>query len=75
MIKSIMKSDVSIVEESARLRPAKSEVFRLWCDNKKIKELTGFEPSYSLEKGLEATIEWFSKPEHLARYKAEIYNV
>lgn len=75
LIKQIMKSDVTIIEESARLRPAKSEVFRLWCDNKKIQQLTGFAPSHSLEQGLEKTIEWFQKPEHLARYKAEIYNV
>jgi len=63
------------VEDEQRLRPAKSEVFRLWGDNSKIKGLTGFEPAYSIEKGLTETINWFVKPENLAKYKAGIYNL
>lgn len=75
LIAKIMKSDVQFVEDEQRLRPAKSEVFRLWGDNTKIKGLTGFEPAYSIEKGLTETIEWFVKPENLAKYKAGIYNL
>ncbi|HOH74184.1 MAG TPA: NAD-dependent 4,6-dehydratase LegB [Paludibacteraceae bacterium] len=75
LIAKIMKSDVQFVEDEQRLRPAKSEVFRLWGDNSKIKGLTGFEPAYSIEKGLTETINWFVKPENLAKYKAGIYNL
>ena len=74
-IKDIMGSNVEIVTDQERLRPSKSEVFRLWCDNTKIKKLTGFTPQYSLRQGLEKTITWFSEPENLKKYKAHIYNV
>lgn len=75
LIKDIMQSDVEFVSDTQRLRPAKSEVFRLWCDNSKIRELTGFEPKYSIREGLEKTVEWFTKPENLAKYKPGLYNV
>jgi NAD dependent epimerase/dehydratase len=75
LIKKIMDSDVEFITDEQRLRPEKSEVFRLWCDNQKIQTLTGFKPAYSLEKGLSETIEWFTKKENLKQYKAGIYNV
>lgn len=75
LIKEIMGSDVEFITEDQRIRPGKSEVHRLWCDNTKIRELTGFEPEYSIREGLKSTIEWFMKPENLAKYKADIYNV
>jgi NAD dependent epimerase/dehydratase len=74
-IKELMKTDIEIVSESERLRPENSEVLRLWCDNTKIGQLTGFTPSYNLDQGLLKTIEWFTKPENLQQYKAEIFNV
>jgi NAD dependent epimerase/dehydratase len=75
LIREIMSSDVRFVTEEQRMRPEKSEVFRLWCDNGKIRELTGFEPAYTIDDGLRATVDWFTKPENLAKYKADIYNV
>jgi nucleoside-diphosphate-sugar epimerase len=75
LIKRIMKSDVKFITEDQRLRPKNSEVFRLWGDNKLISELTGFKPDYDIEKGLRETCKWFSNPENLKKYKAEIYNV
>ena len=74
-IKEIMNSDVEFITDEQRLRPGKSEVFRLWCDNSKINELTGFEPQYSIDQGLKETIDWFVNPENLAKYKTDIYNV
>ena len=74
-IKDIMGSKVKIVTEEQRLRPSKSEVFRLWCDNTKINKLTGFTPEYNLRQGLEKTIDWFANPKNLKKYKAHIYNV
>ncbi len=75
LIKKIMNSDVEFVTDEQRIRPEKSEVNRLWCDNTKINELCGFKPEYSIEKGLTETIEWFKNPENLKKYKADIYNV
>lgn len=75
LIKKIMDSKVEFITDAQRLRPKDSEVFRLCCDNTKIKKLTDFEPSYSLEQGLEKTIEWFIDPKNLSRYKTDIYNV
>jgi len=75
LIAKLMNADVKFVEDTQRLRPKNSEVFRLWGDNSKIKALTGFEPKYDIESGLKETIEWFLNPENLAKYKADIYNV
>lgn len=75
LIRELMGSDVEFLTEEARLRPGKSEVFRLWCDNTLIRELTGFEPAFTLRDGLQATIDWFTRAGNLARYKADIYNV
>ena len=75
LIKDIMNSEVEFITDEQRLRPEKSEVFRLWGDNSLIKQLTDFEPQYSLEEGLKETIEWFSNPENLKKYKIDIYNV
>ncbi len=75
LIKDIMKSDVKFIVDKQRLRPDNSEVFRLWGDNTLIQELTGFVPEYSLRGGLTETIRWFSNPENLRKYKANIYNV
>ncbi len=75
LIKKIMKSDVVFKVDEQRIRPEKSEVNRLWCDNTLIHTLTGFKPKYTIETGLEKTIEWFKNPENLKKYKAGIYNV
>ncbi|MDD3505501.1 MAG: NAD-dependent 4,6-dehydratase LegB [Sulfurimonas sp.] len=75
LIKDLMQSSVTFITEEQRIRPKNSEVQRLWCDNTKIKKLTGFEPHYSIEEGLTKTIEWFSRKENLLKYKSNIYNV
>ena len=74
LIKDLMKSDVTFITEDQRLRPENSEVFRLWCDNSLINQLTGFKPSFSIENGLQETINWFLNPENLKKYKSDIYN-
>ncbi len=75
LIKRIMASDVEFLVDEQRLRPEKSEVNRLWCDNSKIKQLTDFAPQVSLEEGLRRTVAWFGNADNLKRYKADIYNV
>jgi nucleoside-diphosphate-sugar epimerase len=70
-----MNSDVNFVLDPKRIRPGKSEVQRLWCDNTKINSLTGFIPQVGIEEGLKRTAEWFTNPENLKNYKTGIYNV
>jgi len=74
-IKEIMNSDVQVVTDNKRLRPEKSEVYRLWCDNTKINNLTKFVPKYTIQEGLKKTIDWFTDPENLRKYKTDIYNL
>ena len=75
LIKKITNSSVDLVFDEQRIRPEKSEVNRLWCDNRKIEKLCNFKPTYNIEQGLTKTIEWFRKKENLLKYKADIYNV
>jgi NAD dependent epimerase/dehydratase len=75
LIKELMNSDVEFIVDKDRIRPSKSEVFRLWCDNSKIEELTGFKPQINIREGLQKTIDWITQPNHLKHYKSEIYNV
>ena len=67
--------EARILSDDQRLRPPNSEVFRLCGSNRRIRELTGWEPAYDLDRGLSETIEWFRQPTHLARYKHDIYNL
>lgn len=75
MIRELMNSDVVFLEDEQRLRPGKSEVFRLWGDNSLIRELTGFAPRHDIRSGLQRTIDWFTVPANLMKYKTGLYNV
>jgi nucleoside-diphosphate-sugar epimerase len=66
---------VDILADNQRMRPAASEVERLWGCNAKAFALSGWKPKISFEEGLEKTIAWFVQPQNLAQYKAGIYNV
>lgn len=78
-IADIMGVRVQVKTDERRLRPEKSEVDRLWADNSKAKKLIGWEPLYAgldgLSIGLNETIEWFTKPENLSKYRAGVYNI
>jgi NAD dependent epimerase/dehydratase len=74
-INRLMGTNAEIENDPLRVRPANSEVFRLWCNNEKIIKLTGFKPEYTIESGLKETIEWFKIKENLSKYKSQIYNV
>ena len=75
IIKELMDSDVKFIVDNQRIRPEKSEVFRLWCDNSKIEKLTGFKSEVDIRQGLQRTIDWITQPHNLSNYKSEIYNV
>jgi len=79
LIAEIMNVDVDIVCDSSRLRPALSEVDRLCADNKKARDLFGWEPAYfgraGLKDALRETVEWFENPANLSLYKTGLYTV
>ena len=64
-----------ILSDNMRKRPPLSEVERLLGSSQKIREMTNWKPGHSFEQGIAETIAWFRKPENLARYKADIYNL
>ncbi|MCF8031896.1 MAG: NAD-dependent 4,6-dehydratase LegB [Desulfarculaceae bacterium] len=65
--------EVPIITEQARLRPQGSEVDRLLCDNSRAGELTGWQPSHSLEQGLAATVEWIKGNMH--HFRPQEYSI
>lgn len=79
LIADVMGKTVEFIEDSPRLRPANSEVERLWASNDKARELLGWVPKYAgvsgLRKGLKETVDWFAKPKNLVRYKVGMYNI
>lgn len=79
MAMEIMQVDAELEEESVRLRPERSEVNRLFGDNSKIKELTGWSPEYGgsegFRRGLRETIEWFTNERNLSMYRQGTYEV
>lgn len=75
LIKEMMDVEAELICEEQRKRPESSEVYRLRCDNLKIKKLVGFEPQYTLREGLKKTIDWFLQEKNLRRYKPDIFNV
>ena len=74
LIQKINKN-VKIILDNQRLRPEKSEVYRLMGSNKKIKRYTNWVQKYSFEKAIDETISWFSIEENLKNYKSDIFNV
>jgi len=78
-IAEVMDTDIEILTDDQRLRPEKSEVERLWADNKKAKELLGWQPEYSglegFKRGLQETADWFTHSGNLAAYKSDRYNL
>jgi len=74
-INELMGGAARMVQDASRLRPADSEVRRLWCDNRKLQAAAGFEPRVPFREGLRRTIEWITDPSRLRQYKTNIYNV
>jgi NAD dependent epimerase/dehydratase len=72
-ILELMNCAKPVVQEETRVRPEKSEVFKLICDNRKVIEKTDWRPQYSLRQGLAETIEFVSQ--NLSFYKPEKYTL
>ena len=65
--------DVVLVQEAQRIRPAKSEVQRLWADNRLAKTTIGWSPQISFDEGLQRTIDWVAQ--NLDRFRIGEYTV
>ena len=48
-----------IIQDKKVLRPKKSEVYRLLCNNKKFTKATNFKPNFNLDDGLKLSISWY----------------
>jgi len=77
LIARVMHRDLPIRCDDERLRPADSEVERLWADASLMRALTGWSPRFGgadgFALGLADTIDWFTRPGNLARYDASRY--
>jgi len=71
--------ELAVESTDERIRPALSEVERLWADTSKAEAILGWSPSYGglegFERGITESLAWFSVPENLAHYKWDRYNI
>ena len=75
LIANLMNFEFDFKEDKDRIRPANSEVFRLYGDNTLIKEKTDWKPQYQFEDGIKETIKWYLDKNNLKKFKTDIYNV
>ncbi|MDD3446667.1 MAG: NAD-dependent dehydratase, partial [Zavarzinia sp.] len=75
LIAEVIGVEIEIEADDQRLRPALSEVERLWASNEKARRLLGWAPRIDLREGLARTVDWFRDPANLGRYKAGQYNI
>lgn len=72
-ILSLLGLDCPIETAPERLRPERSEVMTLICDNAKARRMLNWTPQVSLEQGLESVIAWVRS--HPAAFKPAIYTI
>ncbi|OON94506.1 MAG: NAD-dependent dehydratase [Candidatus Epulonipiscioides saccharophilum] len=70
---SQINPSASIVCDSERIRPPKSEVERLLGSSAKIRSLTDWVPQFTFSEGIAETIAWFRNNQE--NYKPNIYNI
>ena len=79
LIADVMNVEVEIRTDDQRLRPEGSEENRLYGDNSRLRQLTGWQPAYGalegFRRGLAITAEWFSDPANLICYRPGSYAV
>ena len=73
LICDILKAKPKVLQQDERIRPEKSEVQNLICNNSKLKEHTDWDSEYSLEEGLLQTIDWIKNNQSF--FKENIYNI
>ncbi len=79
LIAESMDVQIEIISDEQRLRPADSEVERLWADNGRAAELLGWRPAFGgvdgFRRALRETIDWFVQADNLRHYKHRRYNI
>jgi NAD dependent epimerase/dehydratase len=70
---NVVGRHIPVVQDTARVRPDKSEVFSLICGNEKAKSLTGWQPTVTLEVGVRETAEFIAA--HLHLYQPQEYAI
>lgn len=73
LIARLMRKEVQIRQDAERLRPARGEVDRLCADRTLARDLLGWQPRFSLERGLSLSIDWFK--ENLEKYRPGVYEI
>ena len=71
-ISKIANKKVEVEIDNQRVRPDKSEVDRLLCDNSKLIKNSNWKPIYNIDTGLKETINWIDQNKNL--FKHNIYN-
>jgi dTDP-glucose 4,6-dehydratase len=70
---ALINKPVAIIQDLARLRPEKSEVQRLFSDNRRAQECLGWQPRVEIKEGLQITVDWIA--DHLEFYRPQEYQV
>jgi nucleoside-diphosphate-sugar epimerase len=55
----LTEGELVVVEDRSRVRPERSEVLELLCDNTKSKSLLRWSPKFTFEEGIERTIDFY----------------
>jgi NAD dependent epimerase/dehydratase len=72
---NIINPNAKVIGDEQRIRPEKSEVFRLLGTCDKLMAHTNWQRTVDLDEGLRQTIEWFSDQKNRSAYKSHIYNL
>jgi len=79
LITEIMGANIEMLGDPQRFRPERSEVERLFASNERLCSMTDWTLKFNgldgFRRGLYETIDWFTKPENLAYYKTNLYNL
>ena len=79
MLKNISNKEFKLKIKSNRIRPKKSEVFRLIASNKKALKILNWKPKFSnranLKKALRITYDWYKDPKNLKNFYTDDYNL
>lgn len=79
LIAELMNVEITVESDDQRLRPANSEVERLFADTSKLRATTGWAPEFGgidgFRAGIKKTIEWFTDERNLSAYKTDRYNI
>jgi dTDP-glucose 4,6-dehydratase len=73
LIIGMIDPSAQVVSRDDRVRPNRSEVTTLICNNEKAKKIMGWQPSISLEQGLERTIQFVR--DYIHEFEVERYSV